>query len=307
MTDWEYIIVDDASQDSSASIAERAASGDGRIRVLRRVARGGPYVAANEGLAAARGRYVARLDADDVAAPDRLERQHRFLAANPDVRACGGFHQAISADGERVRPAWRFVVAPGVLRWRLCFAADPAHSSLFAERSALDEIGGYGTDRLAQDWRLWCELSRRGWLGIVPDVVVERRVHDERLGERERPQQIAAANDVAREHILALTGEEWGLEQVQALRDVAHARRTPMRRGLAALDRWVRGWRADASLSIEEEATLARWTSSRRRRHVLASVGTVPIVGPAVRAGVAAYDGARQRSNRAGSGRGSSP
>src|SRR5688572_29405366 len=82
-SDWEYVIIDDASTDETPPILDRYASADSRTRVIRREVSAGPYAAANHGFAAARGRYVARLDADDYASPERFERQLAFLAANP--------------------------------------------------------------------------------------------------------------------------------------------------------------------------------------------------------------------------------
>ena len=72
--DWEYVIVDDGSTDDTVAIIERHAADDPRIRLVRRADSGGPFAAANTGLAEARGDYVARIDADDIALPRRLER-----------------------------------------------------------------------------------------------------------------------------------------------------------------------------------------------------------------------------------------
>lgn len=316
--DWEHVIVDDASQDNSVEIVERAAAEDDRIRLVRRETSGGPYVAANDGLAIARGRYIARIDADDVAAPGRLENQHRFLTQNTHLRACGGFHRGITPTGELFPAVRRLPVSPGVLRWRLCLAADPAHSSAFVERDAFQELGGYAPLPLAQDWRMWCELSRRGWLGIIPDVVVYRRIHDERLTEQEGPRQTQFAVEVAREHISVLSGQQWRAEDVQLLRDVAHGRAAALREGARALERWAALWRTDDALSFEERRELGAWTRWLKRRHFRRWGESLPVTGPLVRfalsAGralnrlrLAAYVGSSQRSRSSSSGSGSSP
>jgi len=283
--DWEYIIVDDASEDGTVALVERAAEEDPRIRLLRRATRGGPYVAANDGLAVARGRYVARIDSDDVAPPNRLELQLGFLSERPDLRACGGLQRRIGPTGELFPDVWRVPVQPGVLRWRLCFAADPPHSSAFVERSAFEEIGGYAPLPLAQDWRLWCELSRRDWLGIVSEVVVYRRVHGDRLTEREAPRQDEFGSDVAREHIQMLSNEEWSLDDVRLLRRVVRRQSAPLREGLRVVDRWARLWRSDESLTAAEREELAVWTSRLKRDHVRRWGEALPVAGPIVRLG----------------------
>ncbi|HYZ91746.1 MAG TPA: glycosyltransferase family A protein [Actinomycetota bacterium] len=283
LDDWEHVIVDDASEDDTVALIERVAAADARVRLIRRRESGGPYVAANDGLEAAEGRYIARLDADDVAVPDRLERQLQFLDAHPTLRACGGMHRVL-VDGRLSKPV-AVPLLPGVLRWRLCAGADPVHSSLFAEHSAMSEIGGYAPLPLAQDWRVWCELSRRGWLGIVPQVVVHRRLHADRVSVRESARQSQHAVDVAREHIRELTGEEWSTSDVEAFRNAAHGWPVDFAAGWRAIDRWSARWRVDERLDRAEVAQLRSWTRFLKRRFVVRSTQRLPVAGALVRLG----------------------
>lgn len=87
LTDWELIVFDDGSTDSTAAIVMRHASEDGRIRLIQGPACGEP-VARNISLAAAQGMYVAMLDADDLAFPARLEKQVAFLEGQPELVGC---------------------------------------------------------------------------------------------------------------------------------------------------------------------------------------------------------------------------
>ncbi|MGH2760942.1 MAG: glycosyltransferase family 2 protein, partial [Actinomycetota bacterium] len=280
VSDWEYVIVDDASEDDTTDMVEQAMVEDPRIRLLRRETRGGPYIAANEGLAVARGKYVARIDSDDIAPPNRLELQLGFLAEHPELRACGGFQRRISPIGELYSDVWHIPVRPAVLRWRLCLGAYPPHSSAFVEREAFEEIGGYAPLPLAQDWRLWCELSRRDWLGIVADVVVYRRVHGDRLTELEAPRQDEYGSEVAREHIRALGAEDWSLEEIRLLRRVARRQPAPLRDGLRIVDRWAGMWRRDSTLSPQERKELGEWTARVRRYQIRRWGESLPIAGP---------------------------
>jgi glycosyltransferase involved in cell wall biosynthesis len=284
--DWEHVIVDDASDDDTVGIVERAASSDTRVRLVRRAESGGPYVAANDGIGVAAGRYIARLDADDLAVPDRLERQIRFLSSHAGLRACGGVHRVLTADHGLSKPV-PVPLRPGVLRWRLCAGADPVHSSLFVERMALTELGGYAPLPLAQDWRLWCELSRRDWLGIVPDVVVHRRIHAERITEREGPRQAELAIDVAREHIRHLTGEEWSVADVETFRNATHGWPAPVAAGIRGINRWAAAWQRDERLDRAERTELRSWTRFLKRRFLLRSSERLPVVGGVIRLGSA--------------------
>lgn len=95
-TDWELILVNDASTDSTARILRQFP--DPRIRVLDEPQQKGLAVRLNHCVALARGRYVARMDADDIAYPERFERQVQYLKAHPDIDLLG--HGAILFTGE---------------------------------------------------------------------------------------------------------------------------------------------------------------------------------------------------------------
>src|ERR1039458_5312287 len=97
--DWELVVVDDASTDSTPDIL--ADYRDPRIRVLRNETNRKPAACANRGLAGASGRYIARLDADDVWLPDRLAVQLRYLEAHPEVTLVGSAAHLIDEAGVR--------------------------------------------------------------------------------------------------------------------------------------------------------------------------------------------------------------
>jgi teichuronic acid biosynthesis glycosyltransferase TuaG len=78
-TDWELLVIDDGSRDETPGIVANAAREDRRIHLIRLAGNGGPAVARNAGIAAARGRYIAFLDSDDLWLPEKLARQLRFM------------------------------------------------------------------------------------------------------------------------------------------------------------------------------------------------------------------------------------
>src|SRR5262245_16954213 len=95
--DFEFIIIDDGSQDSSAVLLNRYARGDTRLRVHHQQ-HSGLVVALNVGCRLAQGKYIARMDADDIAFPDRLQRQLEFLEGNSEVGLLGGACVLINAN-----------------------------------------------------------------------------------------------------------------------------------------------------------------------------------------------------------------
>ena len=174
LTEFELIAVDDGSTDRTPEILAAAAERDPRVRVLRPEG-SGVVAALNEGCAAAAAAYVARLDADDIALPDRLELQASLLDAQPDVGLVGGAYFAIDAAGRR-RAAFRPPTGDAALRARLSRYNVFAHPAATFLREAFVQVGGY---RLAdaEDYDLWLRISERWQLASVPDPVLEYRHH----------------------------------------------------------------------------------------------------------------------------------
>lgn len=268
MPDWEYVIVDDASDDHTPDIARSYGSEDRRIRLIRRTEPGGPYAAANDGLRAARGMYVARIDADDLAVPHRIESQLGYLSSHPELRACASYWQIVSELGD-VEPDVRTIpTSPAVIPWFLCVKSGFIHSSAFVERSALEEFCLYRELPVSQDYRLWCQLSRRRWLGVVPEALVRWRKHATSIGARRYEHQVESHIEILRDHLSELTGRPWGQEEATSLFQVSRARRLPILAGLEMLDRWEGAWRKAPDLGDDERRQLARLSLRLRLRHL---------------------------------------
>jgi glycosyltransferase involved in cell wall biosynthesis len=103
--DFELIIVDDCSTDNTVSIIKEIK--DGRIRYVRNFANSGPAISRNVGNSMARGKYIAVIDADDIALPHRLASQFHYLESHPKIGLSGSFGEAISADGSKIGLAQR--------------------------------------------------------------------------------------------------------------------------------------------------------------------------------------------------------
>lgn len=173
MPDLELIVVDDASSDGTAGIL--AGLADPRLRV-QRTERLGLARALNEGLRLARAPLVARLDADDVAAPDRLARQVAFMQARPEVGVLGTGAREVDAAGR----AWGVVRPPAAdadIRRALIRRNLFVHSSVMVRRALLVDAGGYDPSfPVAQDYDLWLRLARRTRLANLPEPLVVRRL-----------------------------------------------------------------------------------------------------------------------------------
>ena len=159
--DFEFLIVDDGSADGTADYLDVLRARDPRARVLRNDNNIGLTRSLNLGLAAARGRLVARMDADDICAPDRLEQQVAFLDRHPDVGVVGSSRTLIDEEGTTLGYA-RAVPDDLGIRWK-CLLGNPfAHPSVMLRREVLARHGlsyneSYPT---AQDYELWPRVLR---------------------------------------------------------------------------------------------------------------------------------------------------
>lgn len=176
-TDFELLAIDDGSRDDSRRTIETISQCDGRVRVLDAGGRGLP-AALNVGIAAARGRYIARMDADDVVLPERLTRQVAALDRDANLIVIGSAVDQIDERGRRLDTAW-YPSSPASIRAALrggrCCLCHPA--TMF-RRDAVVSVGGYRTSvPLAEDYDLWLRLLRVGDLRNLDVPLLRYRLH----------------------------------------------------------------------------------------------------------------------------------
>lgn len=175
--DFEFLIVDDGSTDRSRSILERYAAHDGRIRLTSRP-NTGYTVVLNELLGLARGELVARMDADDVALPERLARQVDYLRAHPDVVCLGTAVHFIDEAGRFLRDGHPGMDHEAIQERALAGDCPLNHPSVMMRRVAVEAVGGYRAEfEPAEDLDLWLRLVEVGRLVNLPDVLMKYRQH----------------------------------------------------------------------------------------------------------------------------------
>ena len=200
LADFEVVAIDDGSTDGSAEILQRCAAADGRVRVHRQ-APSGLVAALNRGLDLATGRFLARMDADDIAWPERFAAQAMFLDGHASVALVGGAHQEIDPAG-RPGAIHRPPTHPAAIRAELPVRNCIAHPTVMARRAALAAAGGYRAAFLAaEDYDLWLRLSETTDLANLPEVVLSHRLHAATVSIDRVAQQILsefAAREAAR-------------------------------------------------------------------------------------------------------------
>lgn len=170
-TDFEYILVDDASTDASPAILASWAARDARIRLLHNPRALKPGGALNRGLAEARGEFVAILDHDDIALPKRLAKEVEFLDAHPTIGGVGSQVVFIDPDDQ---PQYTVIMPtlPRLVGWLLYFQCPITHSSLLVRRNLLEQVGGYSTTFWASiDYDLFIRLLKVTQLTNVPEIL----------------------------------------------------------------------------------------------------------------------------------------
>jgi hypothetical protein len=191
-TDFELLAIDDGSRDRSVAIVEAFRQRDSRVRLLRAEGRGLP-TALNVGIAAAQGRYVARMDGDDVALPPRFTLQVAALERDSRLLVVGSAVDQIDSRGRPLETVW-FPTSPGAIRaglasGRCCLC----HPATMIRRDALVAVGGYRTSvPLTEDFDLWLRLARIGDLRNLEWRLLRYRLHPGSVAFQRTRQQITS-------------------------------------------------------------------------------------------------------------------
>jgi glycosyltransferase involved in cell wall biosynthesis len=176
---WEFIIVDDASDQPAQDILKKYET-DPRFKITRQPVRRGLTKNLNASITQCRGKYIARMDADDVSLPQRLEKQVAYLESHPEADLVAGFVEFIDENGQP-KGTWkddRNTVSDKqikqLLPWRNCIA----HPSVMF-RNELMKVFKYNEEQThSQDWDLWFQLADAGkQFAKIPETLMLYRVH----------------------------------------------------------------------------------------------------------------------------------
>jgi glycosyltransferase involved in cell wall biosynthesis len=217
---FEFVIVDDGSSDGSDRIIRDFARDHRNIVLISQANRGLP-AALNRGIEHAHHNLIARMDADDIMMPSRLERQALFLQQNPDVSVACSYVHLINKDGLVVGDSRPGFPAPDRISIEPSKFLAFSHSSVMMRKQEVLSVGGYREDFFyAEDQDLWARLIVHGCrIAVQPEFLMMHRVHSSSISMRNLAKQHLLCELVYSNLTRALAGhEELSLNEFVAIR-----------------------------------------------------------------------------------------
>lgn len=174
--DWELVAVDDGSRDETVAVLR--ALRDPRVRVIESAVNGGPVVARNRAFAAARGRYVAGLDQDDLCLPERFARQVAWLDAHPETVLVSSATDCL-LEGRVVAGQWPRPLSPGLIDWLMLVQNPLVWSSVLFRAEAARRLDPFERPecRYVEDFDLYHRLRAFGRIDQIDTVLTHYRQH----------------------------------------------------------------------------------------------------------------------------------
>lgn len=203
-SDFEFIIVDDASTDKSLEIIESYS--DPRIIILQNNMNLGLPGAINKGISLSRGTFIARMDADDISLPNRFKEQILFMENNPDIVMCGTFAQSI---GNKKSVLMKHPTDPDEIKVNLLFKTSFIHPTIMMRREfmSLNNLK-YDPEFLqAQDYELFTRISRVGKTANIPKVLLLYRKHEKQTSVEKNQKQNGYAKKIIKRELELLSIE----------------------------------------------------------------------------------------------------
>lgn len=220
LSDFEFIIIDDGSTDRSGEIVDEYAASDARIVALHREQKG-LTKSLNEALNSARGKYIARQDADDISLPRRLQTMVDFLDANPSIAVAGAWCGQIDEAGNEMWPL-RFPPDHDRICWWMIGATSIIHPTAVMRHDCVKQFGVYDESYIyAQDHELWTRWIRLGArLANVPEILVKYRRSDSQVSNKYNIKQTESSAESTTKYVNFLLDDNLRRNEVLGVRQL---------------------------------------------------------------------------------------
>lgn len=168
----EYIVIDDGSTDHSSHIIEAYA--DPRIKFMRQENQG-LSASLNRGIGIAKGKYIARMDHDDISYHTRLEKQVDFLEKNPDVAMVGASFDLIDTDSGVIATSYHLDRNEDI-QIEFLMRNPFGHGTVMIRKQVIDKVGGYYINQPVEDYELWWRVAKKHKVANIPERLYGYRV-----------------------------------------------------------------------------------------------------------------------------------
>ena len=250
-TEYEFIIVDDGSTDSTADILREYK--DERIKVITNDQNRGVSYTLNRGISLARGEYIAHTDCDDISLPDRLIAQVQFLDENASIDIIGSWAEIIDNSNNSSGEIYKYPYSPMVLMWGTFFNPPVAHSAVMIWRRIFDIIGKYNGDGTTDDFELWASLNLSIRFSNIQRPLLKYRVHESGISNTRRAEQNVSACRISHKAISSYLGNEIPLEAVKLIKYPYRVQSLAIyKESICVLRQLYRKFRKDFSLEPSE-------------------------------------------------------
>ncbi len=203
LTDFEFIIVDDCSSNDIGEV--QAKFQDTRIIWLRNEHNLGLTKSLNKALKMARGEYIARMDADDIALRERFAVQVDYMDKHRDIIACGSYRRAFGCEDKN--EIWNLPPTREEQQVQLFFFnCGVTHPTAMLRKSMLDkyEIKYNESYKKAQDYGLWVQCTRYAPMAMIPKVLLKYRKSEQQISRAGKSSQVENAGRVKTDQLVAL-------------------------------------------------------------------------------------------------------
>lgn len=218
-TDFEFIVIDDGSDDRSWEIIQSFK--DPRIRLERNGTNMGLIATLNKGIKLAKGDYIARMDCDDVSLPERLAKQVRYMEEHPEIGVLGTWVEFIDESG-KIRGDWCMPTHPSLVGWSLIFGNCLAHPAVIMRSKMVERLGYYQPEALhVEDYDLWTRASFFTRIANLSEILLKYRIWQRSVSLQHTQTQQENDLRVMRAMIKRLLGSEISTKSLLCLRRTA--------------------------------------------------------------------------------------
>jgi len=234
--DFEFIIINDGSTDGSSELLDLIQKKDSRVKVYHQE-NSGIVSALNKGCDIAQGKYIFRMDSDDISLPERIACQVSFLEKNPDVGVCGTWIQLFgSINGD----IWKTPKDHETIRCRLLFASPLNHPTVAMRRCLISDLNlryRHGYDH-AEDYDLWERLSHHTRLANLQKVMLLYRTHSNQVSLKHNAKKMESASKIRKRQIIALVIQPTP-RQLQLHESICSSPIQPVKETLDEIEQWL--------------------------------------------------------------------